>query len=346
MKRYLEVVAPYLDSVLVDDLAWARLRAVAALLPPCSLAGLELRVREGRTPVDFFVRLPYADPELSPWLLRHPVWRAVQGMADAISNPSSRLHDQVRRLFLEFDLDQTPSEVPIPALFLVLNTDRAFTAEELLAAVDALGIHPRASAGGKEALDCCLAALPPGAAPAHLGVMLSRPGGALRVVIHGMPLEATPSYLESIGWQDPDQQLVSLIRDMSALSDPVALLNLDVSGRLCPKVGVEFYVRGDAEHLPRWTALLAFLVDRKLASPAKAKALLSWPGFTEAGGGDRTWPENLAMGDLLFRAQATSLFWRTINHVKLGYEPGHAPEVKAYLGFGHNWFPTRAAASG
>ncbi len=340
MDGYLEIVSPYLVPAIVNQDALFRLHAVAGLLPPCSLAGLELRLTDDRPDVDFFVRLPYVNPGLAPSLLNHEAWQALQRLCDAVASPSGRLHQQVRHVILEFDLDKPPPAVPMPGLFLELNTDRTFAAPELLAVTDSLDIQRPHSCVSEQTLDCCVTALPSGAKVAHVGVMLSRPGKALRIAIQGMQPADVAGYLESTGWLDPTRQLSTLIADVSALADPVAMVDIDVAKTVCPRVGVEFYLRREADNLPRWRALFAFLVERGLASPAKTRALLAWPGFTQESAANDTWSENLALGDILFRGMAKSIVWRNINHIKLSYQPGEAPEVKAYLGFGHNWFPT------
>ena len=340
MNGYLEVVSPYLAPAIVNQEALLRLQAVARLLPPCSLAGLELRLEDNQPNVDFFVRLPYADPGLPPSLLNHPVWQALQRLCVAVASPSGWLHAQVRHIILEFDLDKPPSAVPIPGLFLELNANRTFAPAELLAITDSLDIDQHQCCISQEALDCCVKALPSEAKVAHVGLMLSRPGKALRLAIHGMPPAAVSGYLNSIGWLDPTRQLSALIADISALADPVAMVDIDVANTVRPRIGVEFYVRGETDNRPRWKALLAFLGERGLASPAKTSAVLAWPGFTQERADNHAWSDNLALGDLLFRGLAKSIFWRNINHIKLSYEPGQEPEVKVYLGFGHNWFQT------
>ncbi|HQZ38011.1 MAG TPA: hypothetical protein PLH72_03135 [Vicinamibacterales bacterium] len=339
MDTYLRVVSPHLAPVLVDEEAWSRLHAVAALLPPCSLAGLELRLRENQPKVDFFVRLSYFDPALPPAFLAHPVWRALQRVCEHVARPSGRLHGHVSRLFLEFDLDAPPSSVPTPGLFLVLDTSRTVVPSEMLAIADALGLF-KPNAGMSEAtLDRCMAALPPAAKLAHIGFMLSRPGHAVRLVIERMPASAVSQYLDEVGWRDPARQLSEVVGDLAGRADAVVMLDLDVADEVCPGVGVEFYVRRETDNVPRWRALLARLVERGFASPTKVEALLAWPGFTGRRNDGESWPPNLEAGDLAFRGLARSLFWRNLNHVKLGYRPGREPEAKIYLGFGHNWFP-------
>jgi hypothetical protein len=345
MDAYLAVVSPYLRASIASREAVARIRTVAARLPPCSLAGLELRLREDRPDVDLFVRLPYTDPGLDPSLTTDPVWQAVQRLCDAVATPGGPLHEQVRFVFLEFDLNTTPSQLPIPGLFLELETSRTLGGRDLLALVGSLGLGHQDSVSG-DVLERCVTALPSGAQVAHLGLMPGRPGRAMRMVIQGMPATAVPAYLDVVGWRDPTGRLPALLHDVAALADPLTLVDIDVERGVLPKVGVELYVRSETDNVPRWRALFTRLVERGLASAAKADALLAWPGFVQESAANGAWAANLALGDVLFRGTARSVFWRSINHIKLSYLPRHEPEVKAYLGFGHNWFATGVAGSG
>jgi hypothetical protein len=344
MDSYLEVVSPHLAPAIINREALCRLRAVARLLPPCSLAGFELRARDDQPTVDFFVRLPYANPGFAPSLLAHPVWQALRRLCDAVSSPSGRLHERVTHIFIEFDLGAPPSETPIPGLFLELDTSRTLTAPDVLAMTHTLDIHRHPSRISAEALDDCLKALPSGAKVVDVGVMLSRPGAALRLVIQHMHPGGVCRYLDSIGWLDPGHQFSALVDDIAEHADADAMLDIDVADTVRPKVGVEFYLRRETDNLPRWKALFALLVERGLAGPAKTAAILEWPGFSQEGAAGHAWSENLTLGDLLFRGTARSLFWRTINHIKLSYQPGQEPEIKIYLGLGHNWFPIPVVA--
>lgn len=344
MDQYLEVFSPHLAPAVFDRAALGRLRAVARLLPPCSLGGFELRARDDQPTVDFFVRLPYVDPGFAPSLLTHPVWQGLRRLCHAVASPSGRLHEQVTHLFLEFDLGAPPSATPIPGLFLELNASRALTLPDLLAMAELQGIPRSPPRISPEALGRCLTALPAGARVADLGVMLSRPGAPLRLVIQHVQTPGVCRYLDAIGWRDPSGRFSTLVDDIAAHADADAMLDIDVADSVRPKVGVEFYLRGDTDELPRWSALFALLVQRGLAGPAKTAAILEWPGFIQEGAAGHAWSENLALGDLLFRGTARSLFWRTINHIKLSYQPDQEPEIKIYLGLGHNWFPNPVAA--
>ena len=343
MDSYLRVVAPSLAPILADQEARARLRTLARMLPPCSLAGLELRLRKDRHDVDFFVRLPHVDPQLSLSLLGHPDWRTIQRLCATIASPSEWLHERVRHLILEFDLDQPPAAVPNPGLFLELIQGEPLGTDELLALINAVGDHRYRSTALRDNLDRCLAAMPAGAGVAHLGMMLSRPGKAVRLVLQGMEVARIPDYLGAIGWHDPTQEFARLIAELSDHADPVAMLDLDVGETVMPRIGVEFYQRRQAESQPHWRAFFARLLQLELGNEEKSAALLAWPGYTQERSGKDVWSENLHLGDVLFRGMAKSIFWRNLNHIKLSYQPGQAPEAKAYLGFGHNWFPTGPA---
>src|SRR5688572_22901080 len=182
MDSYVAVVSAHLPRSIVSPQALTRIRTVAKKLPPCSLAGFELRLRDDRPEVDFFVRLPRACPTFRAALLTHSVWQALQGICQDVSRPSGTLHDQVRFVFLEFDLDVPPADIPIPALFFELHTERPFTAADLVA----LGTVLRCSPGHpawSEVLARCITFLPDGARVAHMAVMPSRPGRAMRIVI-------------------------------------------------------------------------------------------------------------------------------------------------------------------
>jgi hypothetical protein len=343
MERYLGVVSPFLESPLVDHEARFRLQALARVLPPCSVAGLELRLRDDQPTVDFFVRLPYDTPAFDPSLLSHPVWQSVARLCGEIIDPASLAHTQVARIYVEFDLGDRPWAIPVPGLFLQLHEDKVCSAQEVMALVEPLAVHDAAPAVSSRALERCLQSLPDGTSAAHLGVMLSRPGAALRVVIHGFRPGSIAGYLESIGWRDPAGRFAALVDDIAPFADPIAMLDIDIADEVQPKVGVEFYVRGETDSRQRWEALLSFLTQRGLADSAKASAILGWPGWLQASTDDERWPENLGPGDLLLRGIARSVFWRNINHIKLGYQPSGEAEVKIYLGFGHNWFPNPPA---
>jgi hypothetical protein len=343
---YLLVVLPHLGEAVAAPEARRRLLQLAGRLPVCSLGGLEVRLSDHQPVVDLFCRLPYDPCPLPDAFMVDPVWRSLKSIIDSVRSAGTVLNDQVRRIFIEFDLDRPVAEVPLPSVFLELNTDVPLLAPAMLQEVAARSPQFRPAPALVGNLDRCVACLPAGARLAHLGFMLSRRAAPMRVVIDGMPAKAVLDFLAAVGWQDDHALLAEMIDAIGTQTDPIVLLNLDVDERIRAKVGVEFYLRRrEEDNLPRWQRLLDTLVSRGLAGPAKAAALLDWPGFTQEPGDARRWADNLTFGDLLLRNVARSLFWRNLNHVKLNYADGQT-ELKAYLGFGHNWFPAVAASPG
>jgi hypothetical protein len=175
--------------------------------------------------------------------------------------------------------------------------------------------------------------------------MFSRPAQSLRVVVRGLSVPALFPCLEAIGWSERAPELMRLVASIAPLTDPTVLLDIDVAETVLPRIGVEFYVRSGTNDALRWRVLFAYLAARGLASPAKLDAIVAWPGVTQRGDVGSQWPADLALSDALFGGSAASVFWRSINHIKVSYAPDRGTEVKGYLVFGHSWIPTGAAAS-
>ena len=341
MDGYLAVVSPNLLPSIVSPDAMARIRAVAQHLPPCSLAGFELRLADDQSTIDFGVRLPHGGPGLASPLASNAMWQQVQRLCNAVASRSGPLHAQVSTVMLEFDLDRSPAAIPIPGVFVILRPDHSCTARDLLALADWLQpeqpIHV-----SFDMLSRCHDALPSAASIGQVGLLSARPGKSLRLGLRGMRAAALFPYLDAVGWHDPPGVLHRLVEEIAPLADPSVILSIDLAETVGPRIGVEFYVRSGTDDDRRWRTLFACLAERGLASPRKMDAILAWPGVTEQGRAGSLWADDLALGDALFYGSAASVFVRSINHIKVAYQPGHAPEVKAYLAFAHSWIATGA----
>lgn len=337
LEDYLSVVTPHLHPDLVSPKALSYIQTLAEVLPPFSLAGFESRLGAEQPVVDLLVRFPQSKLNLPEAFLSYPAWQALDSFCQEWSNPNSFTHDKVHHIWLEFDLDRPPEPVPIPCLFLSLNCAAIADTRSLIEMARRIP-HHSISPKIESNLQLCAQALPPNAQIEHLGAMLSRPGKAVRTVVTGIRAAQIPNYLAKIGWSDPTNQLESLISSLGEYVDSIGILDLDVGEAIAPKIGLECFIHKQSNYKYRRQLFLDYLVNNNLSTLAKSNALLSWSGLTQKNPQTTSWPDNLTLGDRFLGARAHSVFWRSINHIKISYQPGKPLDAKAYLAFGHNWF--------
>ena len=341
MRSYLDVVVPHLSQEIAGRGALDRVRAVAGLLPTCHVGGIELRLADDQPALDFVARLADDRGAVPTPFVAHPAWQLVERARRLVSAPSPG-DDLVSHVLLEFDLDEPPSPVPVPGLFLELNWAKAAAPGALSSLVDAMGPGFTESAPNRDLLERCVTALPSGASPSHLGAMLSRPQHALRVAVQALPPATVPEYLANIGWRDHDGAFAEFIAGVTPLVDPWTMVGMDVRDRVHARVGVEFFLQRGRDGRGRWRALLDHLVGRGLASDAKVRGVLEWPGAMRAPEAGGSWPSHLEPADRVLRGIGESVIWRRISHIKLVYRPDGVAEAKVYLAFGHSWLPAGA----
>lgn len=335
MEDYLRVVIHHLDSELVSSEALARIQALAQILPPLSMAGFECRLGSEESRVDFQVSFPHLTLNLPESFLTHSFWRTFQDFCQEWVEPTSILHRNVDRLWLEFDLPEQSSQVPIPCFFLSLNQNNVSEFQDFIKTILRLLNH-RTDSLLEPNLLLCANSLPDKARIAHIGAMLSRPTKEMRIVIKELTSQELCNYLDKIGWIDTTNKFKSLVAILSEFVDSIAL-TFDVGDTIHSRIGLECFLEKQPHDEPRWQPFLDYLVEEGLCTPGKRNALLAWPGFSQKADIPELWPTNLTGGDLFLGSKVLSVFWRTINHIKVIYEPGNPLEAKGYLAFGHNW---------
>lgn len=340
LEDYLKVIAPHLHSELVTPQALAQIQFLTQHLP-ISNAGLECRLNDIEPDVDFHVSFTHLPPELC--FLPNPVWQACQTFSQQWINSTSAVHQSINNLILEFDLPAQPISEQItegfnPSFFFILKSEIMVEVQELIESVLNLLEYPLNS-NLTAKLKHCLRSLPEGATLANFGVMLSRPTQALRLTLKEISFQELPTYLEQIGWVDPTNTFMSYASTLSPFVDTLALA-FDLEDTVHPRIGLECFVTKQFHDQSRWQQFIDHLVETGLCSQAKRNALLAWTGFSQKSDCSELWPANLTYGDLLMGADAVSLFWRRINHIKIAYQPGQPQLAKAYLAFGHSWIRT------
>lgn len=340
MNDYLKIVIPHLHTDLVSSTAKSYLHSLAETLPPLSLAGFECRLSADQPRVDLQVNLPCLPLNLPERFLSIPVWQSFQDFYREWASPTSSLHEAIRNIGLEFDIEQQPSQIPVPCIFLSLNSDvqGADRLIELALKLSNHSISPILESNFQR----CIGALPAGARITHFGAMLSRLTQGMRVNVYGIPPEQLSDYLGQIGWSDPNDTLSSLVSTLPQFTDFI-LLSFDVGDRIYPRIGLECFLNQQPQEEPRWQLFLDWLVAEGICTSAKSKAVMAWEGFSQKSSAPDLWPTNISWGDRFLGSRAVSIFWRGLNHLKLVYQPGSPLEAKAYLAFGHGWFDLNAS---
>lgn len=331
IEDYLKVITPHLHPDLVSPEVLAHIQELEPILSSLSETIFECRLGSDLTQVDFSFYLPPLTKPLPERFLASPVWRSFQDFYQEWINPTSNLHQEVKEIGMEFDLDKSPSVVPIPCIFLELNRETTYPFHKLIA--EALGLlnYPL-SPLIESNLRLCTDFLPEGAKLAHFAVMLSRPGLGVRVNAIAIPPDQILNYLVKIGWNHPTEALSSLVSNLSEFVDYIVLA-FDVGETIYPRIGLECYLTKQPKYEPRWHLFLEDLVELGLCTPAKKDALLTWSGIDQ----QKYHQEGNFRWESIFSQSIYSVYWRTINHIKVVYQPGFSLKAKAYLASGHRW---------
>lgn len=365
---WLEAVERRVPAALVSQEQWRRLKAIGRHLPArlTSFFGFESRLGTDDAAVDLLLHLAAdeggaevlagrrEEARLPEALLADDAWRLIAAFAERWAEPSSPLHDRIDHVWLEFDAAVGSGGglvrlVPTPSLFFGTK-DEADGSARGLRAGDAswvVGDALAAASGGPlpEALagriDECLAALPASAHVFQVGLMLSRPGGLVRVCVRGIrPGEIAP-YLGRLGWAG---RLEALGREAAALAEAVDRIDLDLDVLLArgeaaigPRIGLECEIAKPVFGDERWMAFLGRLVESGLCVRAKREGLFKYPGSRhERESGERFPPHLVAASALLGHSKIGTIV-RGVHHVKVVWEEDRLAEAKAYLAVFHAW---------
>ncbi|MFM6039343.1 MAG: hypothetical protein ACKPBV_18825 [Sphaerospermopsis kisseleviana] len=338
---YFRLLSPYISDVLVDPQQLSFIQKVAQLLPPISPVLLECRLQADQPQVDLSVGLQPMKFPMRESLVSYPFWQQVQSFCQDWTTFNSLPYETVEDIWLEFDLDGAKDNLIQGSWFLSLR-GKVFQDKNAGALSKFIEIVSYAMAAQMDARQTtlvydCINALPQGAGINQIGAMRSRPGKPLRLNVSGLSTQTIPIYLAEIQSQPVTADLADIINLISHLCDRLVLC-FDVEEKIGSRIGLECYLDKQPKKKPRWAEFLDVLVGMKCCSREKRDHLLKWPGLIHQKDSPELWPENLRQLDSLITPGTTSVFWRTINHLKLVYQPGRDLEAKAYLAFGHRWF--------
>ncbi|MFM7365930.1 MAG: hypothetical protein ACKO11_15830 [Cuspidothrix sp.] len=341
LQDYLRLVLPYVSDVLVSPRQLTCIEHLTKLLPPLSATLLECRLGSDQPQVDLSVGWQRMKVPISEALLSYPFWQQLESFCQNWTTVNSLTYNTVEDIWLEFDLDGETDGLMIPCWFFSLQS-REFK-DRKIEDLSKLGelifwLHNLPMNERRKALIWqCINALPDNVGIGQIGAMRSRLGNPLRINVSGLSAEMIPPYLAQIQDQSVKADLIKIINIIEPLSDRLVLC-FDIEEEIGSRIGLECYLDQQPRKEPRWCEFLHLLVGMKCCTHEKRDALLQWSGLIQKKDHPDLWPVNLQNLDPWISPGSISVFWRTINHLKLVYQPDQPLEVKAYLAFGHRWF--------
>jgi hypothetical protein len=359
-EEYLRPITAYVPPALISPSAFSDINSVARVLPATlahNMFFFECRLGERAPRADFSVLARsscgrsslsglHPTSTLPARLMTDTVWRRVEDFAVHWADPSSLLYHAVDNVWLEFDVEGPPPDVPVPSIFFAPQSNGQMDDIEVAGEPNAEGRLAtvertiRLLAGGEpppRMLERCFRALSSDE-KVFLGLMLSRGEDAVRLCIRLRSVERIMEYLRVVAWPGDEADLRGVLEPLARSVDRMVLA-IDVGDAVRPNIGLECGFDGNRQpgSEPRWGAFLDSLVQNGLCTSDKREALLAYPGYVDEATSDMPWPAALRQASQLLGGRSLSTFVRWLHHVKIVYRPGEQLEAKAYLAGNHHW---------
>jgi hypothetical protein len=312
----------------------AGVERVAQALPAVACAGFEFALAGEDGPLDLQQRIK-TPSEIDR--LRHAL--RAQAAIGEDRTPLLSLCDrgiighQIDEIWLEVDHN---ASTDVPSVFgrisdALTGAERQDAALRLMAA---LGMESRAAQ--QAAITRCFEACAHPARVSHLGVMLSRAGAPLYLVIDGVALADATGFLDSLGWPGSATLAQRRIDRLCAYFDRIRL-TVTIGDTVEPGLGLECFVGTQDRFDPRWRSVLDRLVVEGLCDPRQRDRMLAWPAAIAPHSAAAAWPDALVI-DALARSPA-EIGWLDcrISHVKVSLHDDRPERAKGYLGFVGVW---------
>jgi Rps23 Pro-64 3,4-dihydroxylase Tpa1-like proline 4-hydroxylase len=353
---YIKLVRPHTSSSLISEGTWDKVNNVAEFLPNkiTSFFGFECPLGIAAAQSDFLIcaetegtgREILADKNQLPTaLLSDPVWQQVTQFGREWQDETSILYQKIHNVWLEFDLDSSGQNLPVPSCFfgsepIYATTspyasqetpDYKWISESALKLLLNENLPERVEAKLFQCLDC----LPPEAYVFQIGLMLARNiQDTVRVCIRNISPVQIGEYLQQVGWPGSLEILQAFVQEIADFVERIDL-DIDISDRILPKIGFECYLSKQPKLEPRWQIFLDYLVANNLCLPQKQAGLLAYPGFLRESSAPSDWPNHLSRSAQLLENNAEAVFFRKIHHIKIVYQDDRPQLAKAYLAMGY-----------
>jgi len=254
-------------------------------------------------------------------------WHRVANLA-ALWKTDARLGHAITEICLEYDVGPAGVWQSVPALFagfgsgLLSNREAAYTFAKTLLPDEHMAWQRLVST-----LE--LAEQHGLKAGRMIGIMLSR-DAELRCMIGDLRPDRVHAFLDRVGWPGVRAVLTDLL-SQTVFQSAGGLLVLGHRPELVSGCGIEMIYGKDEDKLPERSALLRWLIDRKLADPARAGALEEWCGTMNPIDARADWPDALIARALTESKDRLCYLHRFVNHLKINILGHEITAAKAYL---------------
>jgi len=256
----------------------------------------------------------------------------VASFCSAWEDSTTRLHDGIHNIWLEFDVGNTAPPWQ-PSLFFGIDHDHSPSKHEVCDLVLEALTHidnAATSTTRAEKLKSVINQLPPSAELFQVGVMLSRKMPAIRVCIRGIAAEAVCSFLKKVGYGGDLDEISATLKQLEGTFTKVDI-DLDIGESIGSKAGLEFSFESDDSRLELVDVFLRKCLDLNLTDDAKASALLNFNGLIHSRTNPEAWPKRLNQQLALLGEDQVSVLAFWLHHVKIDFQSPTQPSAKAYL---------------
>lgn len=340
---YLNTVAPYLSSELVNPRILSRIKKISRTLKPTWGAFLKCPLGEDNSTVHFSTHALENAIKLPPRMRSESIWQRIQQLCMDCNCSQSRLSQEIGSIFLDFELNQDNAEIPIPSIFFnlqegdlqCLNGDFSTFCTWLIKKVVEPLNNRTIPCYLQKNLELALTALPIEAQVLELGIIQPSGQDSIQLSISGMSPPAISEYLTRIGWRGSIIELEKLALFLDDIVDAI-VIKVELGIAVAPQVSFNCFIYQDLYKDCYWQPLFDFLIENKLCTPKKYAALLNWSGLSYEKYSPIPWPANLKMISDFLGNRASSILVREVSHIEITYTQKKL-DAKAHLWFSPDW---------
>jgi hypothetical protein len=354
---YLSLIEPHMPDKMISSQNFAEIKNLAQYLTGnlTSFFGFESRLDDLESKSDYMLAISSKRGErealfsylvsgnLPDTFKKQTEWIRVNNFVICWADNRSSVHDKILGIWFEFDIADSICKTPIPNIFLhmipIKKEDLCSkkSIQWLTKTALPLLMGQNLSQNIEKQLLNSIEKLPKDASLFNVGIMLSRPSYGIRIVVKKLQPKKIIPYLQSLGWSEKSNGLISLINELEKHATRIVLSFDILETGIGEKIGIEcgFYPKHHDEYAPepRWKDFLIHLVNKGLCSSEKCNSLLDFVYDAETTlTSFKSGKQPLIISTKTLSEEYTSTLVRQIGHIKIVYNPNQPLEAKAYYG--------------